>query len=125
MAKIRSTGSKIEREFMTWHREAIPHPDWLPYRPDFVENGAPVYIDSTFWHGYISAARYARMAPRWVEKIFRNIVRDVIRFTFWMECYGFRRYVKEGRGLVAKAPIWWEAYGSVCFPELIPPSQGV
>lgn len=107
MAKIGSTGSLIEREFQTWHRDAIPHPDWLPYRPDFVEEFCPVYIDSTFWHGYISTARYRKMAPQWIEKIFRNILRDVIRFTFWHVVGGFQRYVKEGRGLVERQPIWW------------------
>ena len=83
MTKIRWRDTGIERRFQREHPEAIPHPDWLPYHPDFLLDGKVVFLDSGFWHGYVSVERYARLPEYWKEKLFRNIMRDCVRDSFW------------------------------------------
>ena len=83
MSKIRGRDTGIERRYLKEHPEAIPHPDWLPYRPDFLLNGKAVFLDSNFWHGYVSVKRYVKLPEFWKEKLFRNITRDCIRDSFW------------------------------------------
>ncbi len=83
MSKIRSKWTGPEKRFMEAHPDAIPHPDWLPYRPDFILDGKIVYLDSSFWHGFVPRRRFEKMPPYWREKLFRNIVRDAIADSFW------------------------------------------
>lgn len=83
MSKIRGKWTKPEKTFYAENPEAIPHPDWLPFRPDFLLEERPVFIDSTFWHGYVKANKYENMKPFWSDKLFRNILRDICRTHFW------------------------------------------
>jgi len=83
MSRIRSKNTKPERDFQQKHPNAIPHPDWLPYHPDFLLNGEVVFLDSTFWHGNIPKRTYDRLSKYWQNKLFRNIVRDVIASSFY------------------------------------------
>ena len=82
MSKIRGKWTKQEREFYDEYPDAVPHPD-LPNHPDFLLNGKAVFLDSSFWHGIISAEKYARMTDYWQNKLFRNIVRDEYADAFY------------------------------------------
>lgn len=84
MSRIRGRWTKQEVRFYEEHPEALPHPK-MPFSPDFLLEGVPVFLDSPFWHGYVSLDRYGRMKPYWREKLFRNIVRDECADAF----YGF------------------------------------
>ena len=75
MSKIRGKWTKQERQFYGEHPEAFPHPGF-PHSPDFILDGRAVFLDSDFWHGHISEAKYATMSEYWQEKLFRNVVRD-------------------------------------------------
>jgi DNA mismatch endonuclease (patch repair protein) len=83
MARIRSKDTGPEREFQRLHPEAVPHPDWLPYRPDFLLGGRAVFVDSGFWHGGMPLGRWAALPEWWKEKLFRNVVRDACRCAFY------------------------------------------
>lgn len=83
MSKIRSKGSKMELQFKEEHPEAVVHPDWLPYRPDFLLNGKVVFLDSPFWHGFVSKEKYGKMSEHWQDKLFRNVVRDACADAFY------------------------------------------
>lgn len=82
MSKIRGRWTGPERKFQEENPEAAPHPR-LPYSPDFVLNGRPVFIDSPFWHGYVSADRFGSLPEFWQKKLFRNVVRDACANSFW------------------------------------------
>jgi len=83
MRKIHSKGTKIELAFKQEHPEAIEHPDFLPFHPDFLWFGKPVFLDSPFWHGFISVKAFENINPYWKNKIFRNIVRDWCAIAFY------------------------------------------
>jgi len=83
MSRIRSRDTKPERDFQKRHPKAIPHPDWLPYHPDFILDGEVVFLDSTFWHGRIPKRTYERLSRYWQDKLFRNIVRDAVATSFY------------------------------------------
>jgi len=93
MSKIRGRDTGIERRFQRDHPDAVAHPDWLPYSPDFLLGGVPVYLDSTFWHGYVSKAKYGRMNQFWKRKLFRNILRDHVADSFWEAVSVLKRIV--------------------------------
>jgi len=82
MSGIRSEWTGPEREFFAAHPGAVPHPR-LPYSPDFLLGGEPVFLDSDFWHCRLPERRYAEMSEFWREKLFRNLVRDECRDAFW------------------------------------------
>ena len=82
MTAIHSTWTKPEVRFRDFHVDAV-RGEWLPYRPDFVWHGAPVYVESGFWHGDMKRRRWDGMPARWREHIFKNIVRDRCRDAFW------------------------------------------
>lgn len=83
MSKIHAKDTGIEQDFQKNHPNAMPHPDWLPYHPDFLWKGKVVYLDSPFWHGFISVETMQNMKPFWQRKMFRNILRDHIVNSFW------------------------------------------
>lgn len=82
MSRIRSRWTGPEREFFAAHPGAVPHPR-LPFSPDFLLGGRPVFLDSDFWHCVLPERRYSRMKKFWREKLFRNLVRDCARDAFW------------------------------------------
>lgn len=82
MSKIRGKWTKQERDFYKEHPQAIPHPK-LPHHPDFLLDGKAVFLDSSFWHGYIQVEKYTRMKKYWQDKLFRNIVRDEYADAFY------------------------------------------
>ena len=82
MSKIRSKDTKPEKEFQEQHPEAIPHPK-LPYSPDFLLDGVPVFLDSDFWHGQISEKKFRNLAEYWRNKLFRNMIKDICADAFW------------------------------------------
>lgn len=79
MSRIRSKDTGIEREFAKTHPSAVPHPDYLPFKPDFALSGIPIFLDSSFWHGYVPKGKYAKMPVFWQDKLFNNMVRDACR----------------------------------------------
>jgi len=83
MRKIRCKDTKIEREFAKKHPNAIPHPDWLPFKPDFIIKNKVVFLDSPFWHGIMPKHRFESLPKYWKEKLFRNIVRDFCAIAFY------------------------------------------
>lgn len=76
MFKIRGKWTKPERRFYEENPEAIPH-------PDFLLDGKAVFLDSSFWHGYVRAEKYIGMKEYWQDKLFRNIVRDEYADAFY------------------------------------------
>jgi DNA mismatch endonuclease (patch repair protein) len=85
MARIRSSGSRMEREFATHLRRAgIRFRKQYPVlgKPDFVvlEPRIAIFCDSRFWHGYQWGRQSARdfkvNAEFWVRKIEGNRQRD-------------------------------------------------
>ena len=82
MSRIRSKWTGPEREFVAGHPGA-ERGEWLPHRPDFVWLGAPVFVESGFWHADLKASRWDGMPERWREHLFRNLVRDRARDGFW------------------------------------------
>jgi G:T-mismatch repair DNA endonuclease (very short patch repair protein) len=87
MSKIRNKDTQIELDFQKDFPSAIPHPDFLPYRPDFVLREGKVrlviFLDSTFWHGFVSVEKLVRFPTFWRDKIYRNIMTDFAAITFW------------------------------------------
>jgi len=82
MSKIRSKWTKQEIKFYEEHPEAHPHPD-LPFHPDFLLNGKVIFLDSAFWHGYVSEKKFMNLKEYWKNKLFKNIVRDVCADSFY------------------------------------------
>jgi len=76
MSRIRGKWTKQEIEFYEEHPKAYPHPDF-PYHPDFLMDGKVIFLDSFFWHGYVSEEKFRNLPEYWRIKLFRNIVRDV------------------------------------------------
>lgn len=84
MSKIRGKWTKQEIEFYEENPDAYPHPSF-PYNPDFLLDGKVVFLDSSFWHGYVSEEKFRSLNEYWRRKLFKNIVRDVCSDYF----YGF------------------------------------
>lgn|GEM_PF-3121778 len=84
MSRIRGKWTKQEIKFYEEHPEAYPHPNF-PYHPDFLMDGKVIFLDSSFWHGYISEEKFMNLDEYWRRKLFKNIVRDVCSDDF----YGF------------------------------------
>ena len=84
MSKIKGKWTKQEIEFYEEHPEAYPHPNF-PYHPDFLMDGKVIFLDSSFWHGYISKEKFNNLKEYWKRKLFNNIVRDICSENF----YGF------------------------------------
>lgn len=82
MSRIRGKWTKQEKEFYEEHPEAYPHPN-LPYHPDFLMDGKVVFLDSSFWHGYISEKKFMNLNEYWKNKLLRNIVRDICADSFY------------------------------------------
>ncbi len=82
MSKIRGKWTKPEKRFYEEHPEAVPHPKF-PHSPDFLLDGKIVFLDSTFWHGYLPREKYERMTEYWRGKLFRTIVRDLCADAFY------------------------------------------
>ena len=89
MTRIRGRWTGPERRFREEHPDAVPHPK-RPHSPDFLLDGKAVFVDSSFWHGYVSAERFERLPKFWREKLFRNVVRDECADAFW-RLIGFER----------------------------------
>jgi len=85
MSRIRSEWTKWERTFYGEHPDAVPHPDWLPFRPDFLLKGRPVFLDSSFWHGFMKKRQFDRLDGWWQDKIIKNICRDLSRNFFYSD----------------------------------------
>lgn len=85
MRRIKSRGTKPEKDFAYRYPGAILHPDWLPYHPDFLVAGMPIFLDSSFWHCRISRERYAKLPKYWQDKLFKNVVRDQCAIKFYNE----------------------------------------
>ena len=104
MSRIRGKDTKLEQKFQAKYPTAIPHPDFLPFRPDFCMQityfvnidvlGVVrqsyveviyeiIFLDSTFWHGFVSAKAFSKMRKFWSEKLTRNIIRDFCANAFW------------------------------------------
>ena len=83
MSKIRSRDTKPELLFKERYPAAVYQPGWLPYHPDFIVKGKLVFLDSSFWHGFITKDKYDRLPEYWKNKLFRNIVRDECANTFY------------------------------------------
>lgn len=83
MSKIRNKWTSPEKKYYDEHPDALPHPDWLPFKPDFLKDKIPIFLDSTFWHGYVKRCKYDGYDEFWSKKLFRNIMRDVCRDSFW------------------------------------------
>jgi len=82
MSRIRSKWTGQERRFYEEHPEAVPHPK-LPFNPDFLLDGVAVFLDSPFWHGYVSKERMDGMDGYWRGKMIRNITRDECANSFY------------------------------------------
>jgi len=82
MSKIRGKWTKQEVEFYEENPEAYPHPNF-PYHPDFLMDGKVVFLDSAFWHGYVSEKKFGNLSEFWKTKLFRNIVRDICADSFY------------------------------------------
>ena len=88
MSRIRSKGTRQERGFQLKVPGAVPHPDWLPFRPDFLLPGIrkAVFLDSDFWHlTGVKASSFDRMSDFWQAKLIRNYCRDLARDSFYPE----------------------------------------
>lgn len=84
MSRIRSRGTRPELEFQRLHPSAVPHPDWLPYHPDFLLGGRVYYVDSGFWHlDGVRAGKFAAMSEFWQTKLVLNYCRDLAREAFY------------------------------------------
>jgi DNA mismatch endonuclease Vsr len=83
MKSIRSRDTTPEKAFKRQYPAAIMHPDWLPYRPDFLLYRTPIFLDSKFWHCKIGVVRYGLLSKYWQEKLFRNLVRDQCAIGFY------------------------------------------
>lgn len=94
MSRIRSRGTGIERDFQREHPGAVPHPDFLPYHPDFLLGGEVVFLDSAFWHGFAPRKAYDGMDGFWRAKLFKNILRDAIASSFYEACGVLVRIMK-------------------------------
>jgi len=84
MSRIRGKWTKQEIKFYEEHPEAHPHPDF-PYHPDFLLDGTFIFLDSPFWHGYVSVKKFVNLSEFWERKLFKNILRDICSDSF----YGF------------------------------------
>lgn len=82
MRRIKSRDTKPEVAFAAEHPEAVVHPAWLPFHPDFAESGKVVFIDSDFWH-CTGRINFLRLSPFWQEKLVRNLCRDLAREAFY------------------------------------------
>lgn len=91
MSKIRGKWTRPEREFQRRHPDAVPHPGWLPYHPNFLLGGKAVFLDSTFWHCEIPKRAYDGMGGFWREKLFGNVVRDEVASSFYEACGVLKR----------------------------------
>jgi len=87
MARIRSSGSKLEREFAAQLRRAgirFRRQYRVLGRPDFVilKPRIAIFCDSRFWHGYHwsrqAAGAFRANASFWIRKIEGNRQRDKI-----------------------------------------------
>jgi len=84
MRRVRSSGSKMEREFAAALRGAgIPFRRQYPAlgRPDFVilKPRVAIFCDSRFWHGYRwtrHSGKFGTNAELWIQKIEGNRRRD-------------------------------------------------
>ena len=89
MGKIRGKDTAQERAFQREFPDAIPHPDFLPFRPDFVlrpsqrDSVFVIFLDCPFWHGLVSTKVLEKMDDFWKTKMFRNTVRDFCANAFW------------------------------------------
>jgi len=82
MSKIRGKWTKQEIEFYEAHPEAHPHPDF-PYHPDFLMDGKVIFLDSSFWHGYVSEEKFGKLNDYWRRKLLKNIIRDFCSDDFY------------------------------------------
>lgn len=82
MSRVRSKWTRQEIQFQQINPTA-KRGEWLPHRPDFTLDGKAVYLDSDFWHCHIPRHTYEKMKTFWREKLFRNLVRDMVRDAFW------------------------------------------
>ena len=82
MSRIRSQGTKCEKEFgRVLRRAGLRYRGQrkdLPGRPDFamVEAKVAVFVDGAFWHGRDLRAKGDRLDDHWLEKIRGNVRRD-------------------------------------------------
>jgi len=83
MSRIRSKWTGWEKAFYEDNPSAIPHPHWLPFSPDFLLQNRPIFLDSSFWHGFIKKQQFDKLNDQWQQKIIRNICRDLGRDAFY------------------------------------------
>jgi len=82
MSKIKGKWTKPEKRFYEENPEAVPHPKF-PHNPDFLLDGRIAFLDSSFWHGRVSEAKYSKMSEYWRDKLFKNIARDECADAFY------------------------------------------
>jgi G:T-mismatch repair DNA endonuclease (very short patch repair protein) len=85
MSRIKSKWTKPEVQFLIDHASdasLVIHPDYLPFKPDFILGGEPVFIDGEFWHcqGKIN---WTKLSEFWQDKLLKNLARDLSREVFW------------------------------------------
>ncbi|MDO8676677.1 MAG: very short patch repair endonuclease [Candidatus Azambacteria bacterium] len=97
MSKIRSRGTKFEKEFITTLRK-ISHKKFqinvtsIKGKPDivFLKEKVCIFLDSDFWHGwYYPRWKHLLKNDFWREKIEKNRKRDK-KTTVYLRKYGWK-----------------------------------